>query len=246
MGLFIWRCSTGMDRIVFWQRAVGKRTLLNIRALLWSLPLLIMGLSASAHSLKPSDIDVRGLFKNTAIVQVNGQQRMLKVGKTSPEGITLISANSKQAEIELNGERFVLSLSKKIASNYSVAALPETRIQSGHNGHFFTHGMINEQSVEFLVDTGASSIALSSIVARRLGIDYKRSQRYVRVQTASGVVQGYRIVLREVSVGAITLNNVIAVVTEGEFPKDILLGNSFLSELDMKIESGVLVLQAKY
>lgn len=212
------------------------------------LTLLVMGavFSSLAFALKAEDIEVKGLFKNAAIVQINGQQRILKVGKTSPEGVTLVSATSKQAEVEVNGKHFVLSLSKKIARSYTNTTKASVSIPSGQHGHFFTRGKINNQTVQFLVDTGASTIALNSIAAVKLGIDYKRSPRYVNITTASGVVRGYRVMLREVSVGTITLNNVTAVVTEGEYPQEILLGNSFLSKLDMKVESGVLVLQAKY
>lgn len=216
----------------------------------WSIACLLLSagwfISVNVYALDAKKVEVRGLFKNAAILQVNGQQRMLKVGQTSPEGIKLIAADSKQAEIEIDGKRTVLSLSKKIAATFSEAALGEARIPAGRNGHYFTTGMINNQSVKLLVDTGASSIALNSIVAKQLGIDYLTSPRYVGVATASGTTRGYRVTLREVTVGGITLNNVIAVVTEGEFPRDILLGNTFLSELDMKVESGVLILQAKY
>lgn len=202
--------------------------------------------SVNAVALDAKKVEVRGLFKNAAILQVNGQQRMLKVGQTSPEGIKLIAANSKQAEIEIDGKRAVLSLSNKIASTFTEAVLGEARIPAGVNGHYFTIGMINDQPVKFMVDTGASAIALNSIVAKQLGLDYLTSPRYVGVSTANGVVRGYMVSLREVKVGGIKLNNVEAVVTEGEFPQEILLGNAFLSELDMKVESGVLILQAKY
>lgn len=216
----------------------------------WNVACLLIGacwvLSVNVIALEAKDVEIKGLFKNAAILQVNGQQRMLKVGQTSPEGIKLIAANSKHAEVEINGKRTVLSLSRKIASTFSEAALGEARITAGHNGHYFTTGMINNQTVKFLVDTGASSIALNSNVAKQLGIDYLTSPRYVNVTTASGKTRGYRVQLRKVQVGGITLNNVTAVVTEGGFPQDILLGNTFLSQLNMNIESGVLVLQAKY
>lgn len=202
--------------------------------------------SVNAVALDAKKVEVRGLFKNAAILQVNGQQRMLKVGQTSPEGIKLIAADSKQAEIEIDGKRTKLSLSNKIAPSFTEAKLGEARIPAGVNGHYFTTGMINNQPVKFMVDTGASAITLNSILAKKLGIDYLISPRYMNVATANGVTRGYQVNLREVKVGTITLNNVKAVVLEGESLQEILLGNTFLSELDMKVESGVLILQAKY
>ena len=60
---------------------------------------------ASSMSLAQMQITVKGLFKNTAVVIVDGQQRMLKVGKKSPEGILLLEANSQQAIIEITSKR---------------------------------------------------------------------------------------------------------------------------------------------
>lgn len=119
------------------------------------------------------------------------------------------------------------------------------RINSGSNGHYYTRGYINGKAVEFVVDTGASTIALNSDVANYLGVRYELGRR-LNVETASGIVPGFKVNLLSVAIGDIKVENVEAIVTEGGFPSDILLGNTFLSRIDYAVESGVLILQTKY
>ena len=190
-------------------------------------------------------IVVKGLFKNMAVVLVDGQQYTLKVGKTSPTGIKLLSADSKKAVIEIDGERRNLGVDTKIGANYSQPKSIEVRIASAENGHYFSYGKINGHAVTFIVDTGASMISMDEPQATKLAINYKSGEQ-IQLGTANGVAIGYVVNLRSVSVGNITLENVRAVVSTGSMPGALLLGNSFLSRLNMNIDQGVLVLKTKY
>jgi aspartyl protease family protein len=193
----------------------------------------------------PVEIIPMGLFNNSAVVKINGQERILRVGKTSPEGVTLISANARSAEVDINGQRQTLLLNRGVGTRFSAPPVAEVRIASQLNGHYFTPGRINNQNVDFLVDTGATSISISSKLADKLGLEYNKDKA-VGVQTAQGTTKAYPAVLNSASVGNVTLNNVEALVLEGEYPTAILLGNSFLSRVDLKVEQGVMVLQSKY
>ncbi len=95
-----------------------------------------------------------------------------------------------------------------------------------------------------MVDTGASVVALSSQLAEQLGINY-RAGRLGRVHTAQGETSSYFVELPEVSVGDITVRNVRTAVINGAYPRDVLLGMSFLSNVQMREESGVLMLTQK-
>ena len=97
---------------------------------------------------------------------------------------------------------------------------------------FRIHGSINNFSIHFLIDTGASSVALNSVEAKRMGLKFKKGLP-VQATTASGVTRGYAVTLDKVKIGHITLYNVQAVVLQGSFPKDVLLGQSFLSRIHM-------------
>lgn len=189
------------------------------------------------------DIEVKGLFKGSAIVVVDGKQKLLKAGQ-SYAGVTLVSASSRYAIIEAEGQRHKLAVSKKISSTYKAAEKVEVRLAQGRGGHYITHGRINNRSVEMMVDTGATSVAMSLPQAKALGLDYRNGVP-ITINTANGVSRGFKINLRSVTVGAVRVDNVEAVVNMSDFPDIILLGNSYLSKVSMTRENGVLVLQSK-
>jgi len=198
----------------------------------------------ASHAAAKPQVVVKGLFKNAAILEINGSQHLLKAGQTHA-GVKLVSATTKGAVVEHEGQRQKLGLSQGIGTNYSNATKNEVRLTSKHNGHFFGNALINGRRAQFLVDTGASTISMSSTTAKRLGLRYENSP-VVRVATAQGVTKGFQINLQKVEVGGIRVNNVAAIVLEGEYPLDVLLGNSYLSQVEMRIENGVLLLQSKF
>ncbi len=207
--------------------------------------LYVFILLALSQELIALDVIVKGLTKNSAVIEVNGQQRLLRVGKTSPEGITLLAADSKKAEIEYEGKKKTLYLNKRIGAQYAAPEVNEVRLLSTHGDHFIGSGRINNRSASFMVDTGATNVAMNSKVAKSLGIDYLKGD-VTAVSTANGVVKAYNISLKNVTVGSISLNNVKASVMEGDFPEIILLGNSFLSRLEYRVEGNMMLLKQKF
>lgn len=191
-----------------------------------------------------ADIVVKALLKDKAVVEVDGQQKLLRMGD-SFAGITLISADSKAGVFDVNGTQRTMGVGRRIGATYKEPDKAEVRINSHRSGHYYVRGAINSKPVTFHVDTGATMIAMSSVTARQLGIDYLSGRQH-RVQTASGIVAAYGVTLAKASVGPIVLNNVEASVLEGAYPRDILLGNSYLSRVNMRFDDGVLVLQAKF
>lgn len=205
--------------------------------------MLLMLLSACVFSATAADLSARMLAKGTALISVNGKQHMLRAGQTSPEGVTLLSSSRTGAEVEYKGERYTLTLSSHIATHFTQAETIEVRLNQSRGGHYRSSGMINGQSVTFMVDTGATTIAMSVAQAKRLGLNYKSGDQGM-VTTANGRTHAYRVWLRSVSVGGITLSDVRAMVIANFGSQDILLGNSFLGNVSMSTENGVLVLRA--
>lgn len=187
---------------------------------------------------------VKGLFAGSAVLTIDGRQRLLKAGATSPEGVTLVSANSRYAVVEIDGQRHQLGISQHIASGFANAQRREVRINEGAGGHYWAAGQINGHAIRFMVDTGATNIAMNRATAERLGVNF-RAGREARAGTAGGIVPIYLVQLARVSVGAIVLDNVQASVHLDESPAHVLLGNSFLSQLEMQKENGVLVLSSQ-
>ncbi|MBU2885768.1 TIGR02281 family clan AA aspartic protease [Gilvimarinus agarilyticus] len=201
----------------------------------------VLGLSQLAVG---ADISAQMLAKDTALIEIDGKQRMLRAGQTSPEGVTLIRSSRTGAEVEYQGETYNLTLQRRIATSFTETEMVEVRISSGEGGHYSTSGRINGLTVEFMVDTGATTVAMSGQHAEQLGINYLAGEP-MQVSTANGVASAYSLWLDSVSVGLVEVKHVEAVVIPGTSPRTILLGNSYLGLVDMRTENGVLVLQSR-
>lgn len=199
-----------------------------------------------ATSALATDVEISGLFNGKAMISINkGSPRIISVGQVSPEGVKLISANSNGAVLEIDGKKQSLNLGQSISTAQSSGTRPSIKLEADSGGHFLAYGSINGRPMKFLVDTGATSIAMSTAQAQALGINLQNAQRGA-VTTASGNVRSYNVSLSNVKVGDISLNQVDAVIIDS-MPGDVaLLGNSFLSRLEMKREGTVLTLTKNY
>jgi len=189
------------------------------------------------------EIDVRGLFKNAAMISINGEQQLLKVGEESPEGIKLIDASSRGATVEINGEALKLDLSSRISAQFSPRQATTVAIQRNQN-HYRTSGAINGRPVMFMVDTGATITAMNSHQAAALGLDLSRA-RPVNTSTASGQVGSLQLVVERIDVGDIQVSNLLVLVLPGEFPEEILLGMNFLRHVEMSENAGLMLLKGR-
>ncbi len=180
-------------------------------------------------------IALQALFKDKAILTIDGARRVLQSGQVSPEGVKLLSTDTQaeQAVVVVDGKPQTLKLGVVI-SNFKSTGKGSVTLYNETNGHFYADGAINGVAVRFMVDTGATTIAINSNVADRAGLDYKKRGRPSLAQTAAGITKAYTLTLDSVTVGGITLHNVEAGVLEGNYPSPALLGMSFLGQLDMK------------
>jgi aspartyl protease family protein len=111
------------------------------------------------------------------------------------------------------------------------------------NGHFQTEAMVDGRRIDFLVDTGASVIALRESDAARLGIHPAQREYTMRVSTANGVIAGAPVEFNRVEVGDLLVHNVSGLVLPDEALAQNLLGMSFLSRVHWQYQSGKLVLE---
>jgi len=106
----------------------------------------------------------------------------------------------------------------------------ETVLEREANGHFYTHAKVNDSElIHFIVDTGASVVALTVDDARRLGIDVDPSEFTVIGEGASGLVRGKDVMLKSVEVDGKRVENVRGVVLEGS--RLSLLGQAYLTRM---------------
>ncbi len=211
----------------------------------YKLLLLTLCLAIGAtHAI--NNIEVVALFKDKAMINIDEQQHLLKVGGPGVLGVKLISATSKYAELEIDGKRNKYTLGNRVKASYQKQVKKKVLIYKDSYGVFKTTGSINGYTVDFIVDTGATSIAINSETARRLGLEYKLKGEDTFVSTASGTEHAYSMNLDRVKVGDIVLRNINAVILEGSNPTKPLLGMSFLGRLKMINEGQVLSLEEKY
>jgi len=186
------------------------------------------------------DIVVEALLPNTVVLKVNGQRKTLRVGQSYAE-ITLLAADQQSATISVNGVQQTVGMSQHISTNYTEVSETRFTIPRDARNQYNTNAVINGRTVPVLVDTGASTVAISGVQAQAMGIDYFMGQ-HTPVETASGRTNGYTVMLRSVSVGGIEVNNVEAIVLDGNFPVTILLGMTYLRHVKMEEQNGILSL----
>jgi aspartyl protease family protein len=197
--------------------------------------LSVLLLAAPAWAGDPN-IVVVGLMGDRAIMKVDGQQMMLRPGEVK-SGVELISVNSREAVLKVNGHQrnFELGMdtsapTQRITNSIDI---PMTR-----NGQYLTDGFINGKVADFLVDTGANSVSLTTAQAEQLGLSYRQGRPALMHNAGNEAVRGWVITLDSVRVGPIVVHDVQATVREAADQAPILLGMSFLSEVTVKQERG--------
>ncbi len=116
----------------------------------------------------------------------------------------------------------------------------EVVLKRNREGHYVADGKINDEPVTFLLDTGATQVALSQELAARLNL---KKLAPVRVQTANGVTHGNATRLQSVRLGSIEIYNVGALITPGMRGDTVLLGMSFLKQLEFTQRGEQLILR---
>lgn len=222
-----------------------------MRRLLLPLVLAVCCGAALAQAAKKDDakrrVALAGAMGNQALISIDGgAPRVLAVG-ASVNGVKLVSMSGQDAVVEIDGQRQTLRLG---ASAVNVGGVPSpgsgsTVVLSGDaNGHFMANGQINGRSVSFLVDTGATTVAMGRDEAERIGLKYEEGRR-VQLQTANGVAIGHIVTLNAVRLGDVEVYNVSAVVQPSPMPF-VLLGNSFLTRFQMRRDNDTLTLVKRY
>ncbi len=204
--------------------------------------LTFAGTAAHAES-----VALAGMLGSKALLVVDASApKSVAVGETHL-GVKVISTSGDQAVIEQSGKRTTLRVGEapvSMGAAGSKAGGKRIVLTAGSGGHFMTSGQINGRSVQFMVDTGATSVAMSVADAERAGINYKSGQP-VNMSTANGQAQGYRVKLSSVRIADVEVFDVDAVVTPQAMPF-MLLGNSYLTRFQMTRENDQMTLVKRY
>ena len=208
---------------------------------------LLLGLALPALAgAQPTQVQLNGMLGDrAALLIIDGEPHTLQVGATA-NGVRLIALEDGHAVVEYGGRRQSLALGAAPGRVVSQGA-PQPRqilLAAGPGGPFTTTGTINGHATSFMVDTGATNVAIGQVEAEKLGLHYLYGRRVV-TQTANGLAPAYQIQLASLRVGEVEVHDVEAIVIPGLLGH-VLLGNSFLNRFQMRRENDVMTLEQRY
>jgi len=127
-----------------------------------------------------------------------------------------------------------------VTKNATLTSSTPVKLRRNRDGHYVANGLINGEEVVFIIDTGASDVSIPIAIAKKLNLEKGAPVRY---QTANGSVTGYRTTLNTVQLGNIELRDVRGGINPGMKNKHVLLGMTFLKQLEFTQRGNELTLR---
>ncbi|HPU20458.1 MAG TPA: TIGR02281 family clan AA aspartic protease [Alicycliphilus sp.] len=182
--------------------------------------------------VQAQDVALAGILGGKALLVVNGSAPRGVAPGESHMGVQVVSVGREDAVVDSAGGRRSLRLGEAPVRVGGSGTGQRVVLKADARGHFVSSGQINGRIMQYMVDTGASTVAIGRPDAQRMGLKFEEQGQSVRMNTANGVAQGWRMRLDSVRVGDVELRGVDAIVTPQPMPY-VLLGNSFLREFEM-------------
>nr|WP_236581441.1 TIGR02281 family clan AA aspartic protease [Hydrogenophaga sp. BPS33] len=211
----------------------------------------LTALGLAAQLALAQQVALSGMAGGKALVNIDGASPRFMAPGQSHQGVKLLSLQGEAAVFDINGQRQTLrvgdapvSVGSRGTPGTDTGGRQRIVLTADSRGHFFPSGQINGRAVQFLVDTGASSVILSESDAKRINLDYTKGRRVI-VNTANGNVSGHQVRLDSVRVGDAQVYGVDAIV----LPQPmlfVLLGNTFLTRFQMQRHNDQLVLEKRF
>lgn len=206
--------------------------------------ILTLCLFAAGMAAAGTSVSVNGVMGDKALISVDGgAPRVMRPGETVG-GVRLLTVSPNGVDVMLDNRRHTLAIGQGVYAGPASAA-PRAVLTADGRGHFLANGLVNGLPVRFMVDTGASLVALPVSVARRAGVSLANATP-VMINTANGQARAQRVVLNSLRVGDIGVNMVQALVVDDSALALPLLGMSFLNRTNMQREGDTLVLMQRY
>ncbi|MFN9474365.1 TIGR02281 family clan AA aspartic protease [Acidovorax sp.] len=189
-------------------------------------------------------IALAGVLGSKALLVVDGSApRAVGPGETH-QGVKVLTVSKDEATVEVQGTRRLLRLGESPVALGSSGSGKRITLTADSRGHFTNTGSINGKPMTYMVDTGATVVAIGKPAADRMGLKPEDSQK-VLMSTANGVAQGWRVRLDSVRVGDVEVLGVDAVIMSTDMPY-VLLGNSFLGAFQMTRINDKMVLEKRH
>ncbi|MET0943086.1 MAG: TIGR02281 family clan AA aspartic protease [Mesorhizobium sp.] len=177
-------------------------------------------------------------------------------------GLSAVAAASLPALYQTDPERFQRLVGSSPEAVESGAAIPDrieplklaapqteallgrkVRLPADERGHFLAGFKLNGRSVEALIDTGATTVAINRTTARRIGLHLRNVDFKYEVRTANGATRAASATIERMQIGRISIENVPAAVLDDAALDGTLIGISFLNRLSkFQVEGGSLLL----
>lgn len=188
-------------------------------------------------------VALAGILGGKALLVVDGSAPRSVAPGGSHMGVRVVSVGRDGVVLEVAGAQRAIQLGESPVSIGGSAAGQRIVLKADARGHFINSGFINGRVMQYMVDTGATTVAIGRPDAQRMGLKFEQGQP-VMMNTANGTAQGWRMRLESVRVGNVELRSVDAIVTAEAMPY-VLLGNSFLREFHMNRSGDEMVLQRR-
>lgn len=217
---------------------------LHARAWLSLLAFAGAAFCATAHA---QSVSLSGMLGAKALLVVDGSEPKVLAPGESFRGVKLITTQGDTAVLEFGGKRQSLRVGDSpVSVGQPIRTATGARIvlSADSGGHFVSQGSVNSRPVQFLVDTGATTIGISVSDADRIGLKYRQGLP-VQVATANGIVPGWKIQLSSVRLGDVEVRDIDAIVTPIAMPF-VLLGNSYLTRFQMTRNNEQMVLEKRF
>lgn len=210
--------------------------------------MLALAALLACGAAQSQNVSLQGILGDKALLIVDGSEPKSVAPGQTHRGVKVLYTAGDQAVVEIAGRRHTLRMGDSPASvgpgMGGAARGSRIVLAAGSGGHFMTQGAINGQVVHFVVDTGATSIAIGAPEAQRIGLNYRAGQPGVG-STANGPVNVWHIKLASVRIGDVEIHDVDAAVLPAAMPY-VLLGNSFLNRFQMRRDHNQMVLERRY
>lgn len=202
--------------------------------------------SAGAQSTAPQ-VTLTGVSGQKALLVIDGAPpRFVAIGQTQ-QGVKLLALDGDAATVEISGQKQTLQVGGapvSVGKARSGGGSQRIVLTADPSGHFLPDGQINGKTVKFMVDTGATTVALGAAEAKRIDLKFEHGKR-IQMSTANGVSVGYLIRLDSVRVGDVVAYEVDAVISPQPMPF-VLLGNSFLNRFQLQKTNDQLTLEKRF
>ncbi|KAF0812002.1 hypothetical protein IGB42_03544 [Andreprevotia sp. IGB-42] len=208
----------------------------------WMLLMVAALLSASAMA---DEVTLIGLLGAKAMLRINGKQQILAVGQEAG-GVKLLRLDANSASVQVGKQSRTLQLGEgyvTVSASQGDGA-GSIVVAADEGGHFYVDLKVNGQAQRGLIDTGASNLSMSQVMADQLHIDYQKG-RQTAAKTANGLAKVWVVTVPRVDINNLALFSVEVAVIESAGLDTILVGSSVLNRFQMKRDNGVLTLIRK-